>query len=595
MIKLTKNKARAILHDKEIRGRKLTDKQRRYFGAVASGYAQNGGWTTSNSYIPIPGIDFYPGMINGGYQGKDGGYYGMQLGGVIKPKSGFKTSSIPSGKRKEEKNEQRYKNSLNEKLKPTNIPAFNDAYDYYDRYINSDNYKRLFLRDQYFTNDNSPNEYKYPGALRRIDDYNLQDITDPQDNYQKERRSEIMNNIISKKAYLSTIPQNISIMKNNTGSRLKRTYPARKLTGYSRSKTTSTDYRDHLNTELQLDLKEINELKSRTDDVIAHELSHATNLAYVSPSFGLAAGSIPFSTRNNLIGRSKILNPNRSKSDSEIDEMSSYLLDKSFSHDNQPSEIKADLDGLRYQLYRKGIFDSTKTKEFTNKHLDAIKKSDIKDDLMFNRLKRHYKDEDIIWILNNIAQNNDHNKDNLSYGERGGYYNNLSFYQGGGGMIPDMGETTEAGGIGGLLGGASPLGGVTKSLTNIATNVMGAFSANKGQRGDEIGGAVGAAGDAMLNMIPGVGPMLSQLGIGSKLGTVIGGQFNKDLFSPSPTTPSGNVSGRFRDYKTGSFISPENSIIQPGPKSNTELQAFLADPNFTQEEKEYILKQLNNA
>lgn len=34
---LTKKKARTILHDKSVKGHPLTDKQRRFFGAVASG------------------------------------------------------------------------------------------------------------------------------------------------------------------------------------------------------------------------------------------------------------------------------------------------------------------------------------------------------------------------------------------------------------------------------------------------------------------------------------------------------------------------------------------------------------------------------
>ena len=35
--KLTKRKAREILHDKEVHGKKLTEKQRKFFGARASG------------------------------------------------------------------------------------------------------------------------------------------------------------------------------------------------------------------------------------------------------------------------------------------------------------------------------------------------------------------------------------------------------------------------------------------------------------------------------------------------------------------------------------------------------------------------------
>jgi len=38
--KLTKKKAREILHDGSVRGHKITKKQRGYFGAVASGKAR---------------------------------------------------------------------------------------------------------------------------------------------------------------------------------------------------------------------------------------------------------------------------------------------------------------------------------------------------------------------------------------------------------------------------------------------------------------------------------------------------------------------------------------------------------------------------
>jgi len=37
MARLTRAKAHKILHDKKVRGKKLTKKQRGFFGAVASG------------------------------------------------------------------------------------------------------------------------------------------------------------------------------------------------------------------------------------------------------------------------------------------------------------------------------------------------------------------------------------------------------------------------------------------------------------------------------------------------------------------------------------------------------------------------------
>jgi hypothetical protein len=40
--KLTKTKAKKILHDKEVKGHPLTDKQRKFFGAKASGAKKKG-------------------------------------------------------------------------------------------------------------------------------------------------------------------------------------------------------------------------------------------------------------------------------------------------------------------------------------------------------------------------------------------------------------------------------------------------------------------------------------------------------------------------------------------------------------------------
>ena len=40
--RLSKSKARKILEDKTIRGKKITDKQRKFFGAVASGKRPRG-------------------------------------------------------------------------------------------------------------------------------------------------------------------------------------------------------------------------------------------------------------------------------------------------------------------------------------------------------------------------------------------------------------------------------------------------------------------------------------------------------------------------------------------------------------------------
>lgn len=80
-------------------------------------------------------------------------------------------------------------------------------------------------------------------------------------------------------------------------------------------------------------------------------------------------------------------------------------------HDIAPQENRADLFQLRYQMYKNGIYNSIKDKEFTKEHLDKFKKTNG-----WNRLQRLYKDEDIIWLMNNIADNNTNSKPSLKMG-----------------------------------------------------------------------------------------------------------------------------------------------------------------------------------
>ena len=67
------------------------------------------------------------------------------------------------------------------------------------------------------------------------------------------------------------------------------------------------------------------------------------------------------------------------------------------SHSLKPSENKADLNALRYQIQYEG-FDPFKDLKIED--LDNIKNSFIK-----NRLLDNYSKEDLIWLMNNIASN----------------------------------------------------------------------------------------------------------------------------------------------------------------------------------------------
>jgi hypothetical protein len=61
--KLTKAKAREILHDKEVHGQPLTDKQRRFFGAIAGGaepYKAENGIEGTMGGLTDKGFNFNP-------------------------------------------------------------------------------------------------------------------------------------------------------------------------------------------------------------------------------------------------------------------------------------------------------------------------------------------------------------------------------------------------------------------------------------------------------------------------------------------------------------------------------------------------------
>lgn len=146
------------------------------------------------------------------------------------------------------------------------------------------------------------------------------------------------------------------------------------------------------------------------DATEAHELSHAIDAGFPSNTADEAQ------LFRRLIG-------------SELDEDFRYedredmIRKKEYNdlpHDFLPKENKADINALRYILYKNGIYDTTKDGEFKKEHLDKIKNNDF----IKKRLKNNYKDEDLIWLMNKIAQND--GQDRNVYGQQGGTIGNLT-------------------------------------------------------------------------------------------------------------------------------------------------------------------------
>lgn len=82
-------------------------------------------------------------------------------------------------------------------------------------------------------------------------------------------------------------------------------------------------------------------------------------------------------------------------------------------HNMQPAENKADLNALKYLLQKEGIYNPGKEK-LKKEHLNKLNKSFVKD-----RLLENYKEEDLIWLMNNIAMNDSENS-NTSVAQQGG-------------------------------------------------------------------------------------------------------------------------------------------------------------------------------
>jgi len=82
-------------------------------------------------------------------------------------------------------------------------------------------------------------------------------------------------------------------------------------------------------------------------------------------------------------------------------------------HDESVGEIRSDVMALRYLLHKEGMYDSVKGGEFTQDMLEKFvktqgskpKPTEVDDIPWSQRLRKNFKDEDIVWMMNNLAQN----------------------------------------------------------------------------------------------------------------------------------------------------------------------------------------------
>ena len=104
-----------------------------------------------------------------------------------------------------------------------------------------------------------------------------------------------------------------------------------------------------------------------------------------------------------------------------------------------PHENYADQKALQYEAEKQGLYKAGYD-EFTKEILDKLEYSDLKE-----RALRNYSEEDLIWLLNNVAQN-DNNKYELPVAEWGGagmMYADRNYQEGGLTKYQIKGEVTE--------------------------------------------------------------------------------------------------------------------------------------------------------
>jgi len=129
------------------------------------------------------------------------------------------------------------------------------------------------------------------------------------------------------------------------------------------------------------DYKQAEKLGIKPEYITAHEFGHSEVYAPNNPLTEIRESRLNEKDVNDIIQR---LSPNSNPTYKKV-----------------PDEVKADLNALRYELYNKGIYDAGH-EDIDEPTLQRLEDSYIKD-----RLLKNYKEEDIIWLMNNIAMNNE--------------------------------------------------------------------------------------------------------------------------------------------------------------------------------------------
>jgi len=195
--------------------------------------------------------------------------------------------------------------------------------------------------------------------------------------------------------------------------------------------TTGSQYTPGSN-ELYMDNNQTRNIPGgRRDDILIHELSHATNNNISNSNFRLTPEEEEYmfdkeklyGTKNVPDGKESLGKLYKEIARKKKMPLSNLLmtLDETF-HDASPSEIKSDIDSFRYLLKKQGIYDAS-TQDMNQEILDKARKNiGLYNTFEFQRLQKNYDDKDLIDVMNKVASAP--TKRNEVYAKFGGKINN---------------------------------------------------------------------------------------------------------------------------------------------------------------------------
>lgn len=169
---------------------------------------------------------------------------------------------------------------------------------------------------------------------------------------------------------------------------------------------------DSTDNSMNVNPDQLKELKAGRGESDVHELAHGQNAGdYKSVHLSPVEENYILQRNTNATADDKNYYPKYAAQHGEA--ISDELAHSSGTHDIAPTENMSDIQALRYQAFKKGIYDA-RTQDITPEILKKIKADpEIGKSFTGKRVFNNFKDADLIDIMNKIAYQSHDNKENI--------------------------------------------------------------------------------------------------------------------------------------------------------------------------------------